>query len=79
MNFLNDIILIFIFLIMTKILNLDFDQMTSCIAFYVLVVKLHSNFNFGEDFKKLHFCLYYLLKNIDLFDVYVIIIIMKGS
>ncbi len=41
-------ILAFIFPIMVKVLNLDSDQMTTCIVFYGLVVNLYSNFNFGE-------------------------------
>ena len=41
-------ILTFIFPIMVKVLNLDSDQMTTCIVFYGLVVNLYSNFNFGE-------------------------------
>ena len=41
-------ILAFIFPIMMKVLNLDSNQMTTCIVFYGLVVNLYSNFNFGE-------------------------------
>lgn len=41
-------ILAFIFPIMVKVLNLDSNQMTTCIVFYGLVVNLYSNFNFGE-------------------------------
>ncbi len=41
-------ILAFIFPIMVKVLNLDTNQMTTCIVFYGLVVNLYSNFNFGE-------------------------------
>ena len=41
-------ILTFIFPIMVKVLNLDSNQMTTCIVFYGLVVNLYSNFNFGE-------------------------------
>lgn len=38
----------FIFPIMVKVLNLDSNQMTTCVVFYGLVVNLYSNFNFGE-------------------------------
>ena len=41
-------ILAFIFPIMVKVLNLDSNQITTCIVFYGLVVNLYSNFNFGE-------------------------------
>lgn len=41
-------ILAFIFTIMVKVLNLDSNQMTTCIVFYGLVVNLYSNFNFGK-------------------------------
>ena len=41
-------ILAFIFPIVVKVLNLDSNQMTTCIVFYGLVVNLYSNFNFGE-------------------------------
>lgn len=41
-------ILAFIFPIMVKVLNLDSNQMTTCIVFYGLVVNLYSDFNFGE-------------------------------
>ena len=39
-------ILAFIFPIVVKVLNLDSNQMTTCIVFYGLVVNLYSNFNF---------------------------------
>jgi lipoprotein signal peptidase len=41
-------ILAFIFPIMVKVLNLDSNQMTTCVVFYGLIVNLYSNFNFGE-------------------------------
>lgn len=41
-------ILAFIFPIMVKALNLDSNQMTTCVVFYGLIVNLYSNFNFGE-------------------------------
>ena len=39
-------ILAFIFPIMVKVLDLDTNQMTTCIVFYGLVVNLYSNFSF---------------------------------
>lgn len=41
-------ILAFIFPIMVKVLDLDTNQMTTCIVFYGLVVNLYSNFSFEE-------------------------------
>ena len=41
-------ILAFIFFFFLKVLNLDSNQMTTCVVFYGLVVSLYSNFNFGE-------------------------------
>lgn len=38
----------FIFPIMVKVLNLNANEAALCIAFYGLVVKLFSNFKFGE-------------------------------
>jgi len=41
-------ILAFVFPIMVKVLDLDTNQMTTCIVFYGLVVNLYSNFSFEE-------------------------------
>lgn len=40
----------FIFPIMLKVLNLDSNQMTTCIVFYGLVVNLYPNFVYFKGF-----------------------------